>query len=194
MAKAGCRYIYVGLEASPRRASRRPTNATTVCGIPPPTRLPPRQRHRRHEHLPVGPRRDTLNIWRLPDSWRDRGRYPVYSLPVPIEGTPFGAAPIHRLLPSDLSTGDSAQLVFRPRHVSPDELEFALACCMRRSLFWRVARRVVRRLGDGWLPALNTAASTGYTDATSERSLERASGESTSADPGPAAWSRGNQR
>jgi hypothetical protein len=99
---------------------------------------------------------------RLPDLIEEIGvDIPVYSLPVPIEGTPFRAElrAAGRLLPGDLlDESDSAQLVYQPRRVSPDELEFALAFCMRRSYsLWRVARRVARRLRDGWLPAVNTA-------------------------------------
>jgi radical SAM superfamily enzyme YgiQ (UPF0313 family) len=163
MARAGCRYVYVGLESlsaeSLRIANKRQNRV---------------QDYRRrldylHRHgiavmsiFLLGLDGDTREYLRLvPDLIDEIGvDIPVYSLPVPIEGTPFRAqlAAEGRLLPGDLlDASDSAQLVFRPRHVSPEELELALAYCMRRSYSpWRIARRVARRLGNGVLPAVNT--------------------------------------
>ncbi len=78
---------------------------------------------------------------------------PVYSLAVPIEGTPFRRelSEAGRLLPGDLLDGsDGAHLVYRPRRISPDEVEIALAACMRRSYHpLRTARRVARRIRNG---------------------------------------------
>jgi radical SAM superfamily enzyme YgiQ (UPF0313 family) len=163
MGKAGCRYVYVGLE------SLSDDSLTTVNK----RHNKVREYRRRLDYLHqngivvmsiflLGLDGDTSDyLKRLPELVEEIGvDIPVYSLPVPIEGTPFRAElqAAGRLLPGDLLDGsDSAQLLFRPRHVSPDELEFALAFCMRRSYsVWRVARRVMRRMGDGWLPAINT--------------------------------------
>jgi radical SAM superfamily enzyme YgiQ (UPF0313 family) len=163
MARAGCRYVYVGLESlsddSLRIANKRHNRV---------------QDYRRrldylHQHgiavmsiFLLGLDGDTREyLRRLPDLVEEIGvDIPVYSLPVPIEGTPFRAelAAAGRLLPGDLlDASDSAQLVFRPRHVTPEELELALAYCMRRSYSaWRIARRVARRLRNGVLPGVNT--------------------------------------
>jgi radical SAM superfamily enzyme YgiQ (UPF0313 family) len=164
MRKAGCRYIYVGLEslaeesltASNKRHNKVPEyrqrikylhdNGIVVMSI-----------------FLLGLDGDTSQYLRdLPNLVEAIGvDIPVYSLAVPIEGTLFREQlrQAGRLLPGDLLDGsDSAQLVYRPRHISPDELELALAYCMRRSYSpWRVARRVLRRLPDGWLPAINAA-------------------------------------
>jgi radical SAM superfamily enzyme YgiQ (UPF0313 family) len=164
MAKAGCRYIYVGLESLAQEsliASNKRHNRVREY----------RERIRHlHDHgivvmsiFLVGLDGDTREYLRdLPDLVEQVGvDIPVYSLPVPIEGTPFREQlrAAGRLLPGDLlDASDSAQLVFRPQHVSPDELELALAYCMQRSYsIWRVARRVIRRLPDGLLAAVNTA-------------------------------------
>ena len=165
MGAAGCRYVYVGLESLAEQslsiANKRHNKVHEY-----------RQRIR-HLHdngivvmsiFLLGLDGDTPDyLRRLPDLVEEIGvDIPVYSLPVPIEGTPFRAALMAegRLLPGDLLDGsDSAQLVFRPRHISPDELEFALAYCMRRSYSaWRVGRRILRRLRDGVWPAINVAA------------------------------------
>jgi radical SAM superfamily enzyme YgiQ (UPF0313 family) len=163
MGKAGCRYVYVGLEslsdASLTGANKRHNKV--------------HEYRRRLQYLHdngvvvmsiflLGLDGDTPDyLRRLPDLVDEIGvDIPVYSLPVPIEGTPLRAQlqAEGRLLPGDLlDESDSAQLVFQPRHVAPDELELALADCMRRSYArWRVARRILRRLRDGWLSALNT--------------------------------------
>ena len=164
MREAGCRYIYVGLESLAEEsltASNKRHNKV-------------REYRRRIKYLHdngivvmsiflLGLDGDTSQYLQdLPDLVDAIGvDIPVYSLAVPIEGTPFREQlrQAGRLLPGDLLDGsDSAQLLYRPRQVSPDELELALAYCMRRSYApWRVARRVFRRLADGWLPAINTA-------------------------------------
>jgi radical SAM superfamily enzyme YgiQ (UPF0313 family) len=163
MARAGCRYVYVGLESlsadSLRIANKRHNRV---------------QDYRRrldylHRHgisvmsiFLLGLDGDTREyLRRVPDLVDEIGvDIPVFSLPVPIEGTPYRAqlAAQGRLLPGDLlDASDAAQLVFRPHHVTPDELELALAYCMRRSYSgWRIARRVARRLRNGVLPAVNT--------------------------------------
>ncbi len=163
MARAGCRYVYVGLESlsadSLRIANKRHNRVHEYR----------RRIDYLHQHgiavmsiFLLGLDGDTPEYLRtVPDLIDEIGvDIPVFSLPVPIEGTPFRAqlAAEGRLLPGDLLDGsDSAQLVFRPRHVSPEELELSLAYCMRRSYSaWRIARRVARRLRNGVLPAVNT--------------------------------------
>lgn len=78
---------------------------------------------------------------------------PVYSFAVPIEGTTLRRElqESGRLLPGDLLDGSDGQhLVYRPRRISPDEVEIAMAACMRRSYHpWRTARRVARRIRNG---------------------------------------------
>ena len=57
---------------------------------------------------------------------------PVYSLAVPISGTPFHAElrAAGRLLPGDLlDASDGVHVAYQPRRVSADELELALANC-----------------------------------------------------------------
>lgn len=179
MGRAGCRYIYIGLEslaqdslvASNKRHNRvreyreriglLHANGIVVMSI-----------------FLLGLDGDTPEyLRRLPDLVDDIGvDIPVYSLPVPIEGTPFRAQleAAGRLLPGDLlDASDSAQLVFRPRHISPDDVEFALAFCMQRSYsLWRVLWRVGRRLADGWLPGMNVA-SVNYVYGRYERAVAR---------------------
>jgi radical SAM superfamily enzyme YgiQ (UPF0313 family) len=86
---------------------------------------------------------------------------PVYSFPVPIEGTPFRRELLEssRLLPGDLLDGsDGAHLMYRPRRISPDEAEIALAACMRRSYHpVCLARRVARRIRNGVVPFVMSA-------------------------------------
>jgi radical SAM superfamily enzyme YgiQ (UPF0313 family) len=163
MASAGCRYVYIGLESlsaeSLSTANKRHNRV--------------REYRRRidylHQHgiavmsiFLLGLEGDTPEyLEKLPELVDEIGvDIPVYSLPVPIEGTPFRAQleAAGRLLPGDLlDESDSAQVMFRPRHVSPEELELALAYCMRRSYSrWRVLRRVSRRLRNGLSPAVNT--------------------------------------
>jgi hypothetical protein len=78
---------------------------------------------------------------------------PVYSFAVPIEGTTLTRElrAAGRLLPGDLLDGsDGAHLMYRPRRITPDEVEIALAACMRRSYHpVRMARRVARRIPNG---------------------------------------------
>ena len=92
---------------------------------------------------------------------------PVYSLAVPIEGTTFRRElqESGRLLPGDLLDGSDGQhLVYRPRRISPDEVEIALAACMRRSYHpWRTARRAARRIRNGAVTfAMSAAANRVY--------------------------------
>ena len=65
----------------------------------------------------------------------------------------------NRLLPGDLLDGsDGAHLMYRPRRISPDEAEIALAACMRRSYHpMCLARRVARRIRHGAVPFVMSA-------------------------------------
>lgn len=164
MGRAGCRYIYIGLESLAQDsllASNKRHNRV-------------REYRRRIDYLHqngvvvmsiflLGLDGDTPEYLRaLPGLVEEIGvDIPVYSLPVPIEGTPFREElrAAGRLLDGDLLDGsDAAQLLYRPRNVSPDELEFALASCMRWSYHpLRTARRVLRRIPNGGLAALSSA-------------------------------------
>jgi radical SAM superfamily enzyme YgiQ (UPF0313 family) len=168
MGRSGCRYVYIGLESlaqeSLQVANKRHNRV--------------RDYRRRigylHRHgvavmsiFLVGLDGDTPEYLRdLPNLIADVGvDVPVFSLAVPIEGTPFHQelAELQRLLPGDLLDGSDGQhVVFRPKHLSPDELEVALAACMSRGYSRRaVARRVLRRLSSGWSCFLTNATANG---------------------------------
>jgi radical SAM superfamily enzyme YgiQ (UPF0313 family) len=164
MGKAGCRYIYIGLESLVQdslQSSNKRHNRV-------------RDYRRRIDYLHqngivvmsiflLGLDGDTPEYLRaLPNLVEEVGvDIPVYSLPVPIEGTPLrrDLRTAGRLLEGDLLDGsDAVQLLFQPRNVSPDELEFALGNCMRWSYHpVRTARRVLRRLPNGGLPLVSSA-------------------------------------
>jgi radical SAM superfamily enzyme YgiQ (UPF0313 family) len=164
MGRSGCRYLYIGLESlsedSLIRSNKRQNRVKDY-----------RQRIRYlHDNgiivmsiFLVGLDGDTPEYLReLPDLVDHIDvDVPVYSLPVPIEGTPFRRelAEGGRLLPGDLLDGsDGVHLVYRPRRVAPDELETALATCMQRSYNpLRVAHRVGRRVRHGHWPLLMSA-------------------------------------
>ena len=196
MGRSGCRYLYIGLESlvddSLRSSNKRHNRVAEY-----------RRRLRLlHEQgiivmsiFLVGLDGDTTEyLERLPALIDDVGvDVPVFSMPVPIEGTPFRRelAQAARLLPGDLLDGsDGVHLVYRPRHLSPEQLEIALAMCMQKSYStWRVVRRVLRRVPSGCLPALTTAMSNNVY-MRFERALARATLERTRARgrwPAPAA-------
>jgi hypothetical protein len=90
----------------------------------------------------------------LPDMIDEIGvDIPVFSFAAPIEGTPFHRElrDAGRLLTDKLLDGmDGMHLLYRPKHLSEDELRLALFECMRRayspqSIARRVFRRIVRR-------------------------------------------------
>jgi len=89
---------------------------------------------------------------------------PIFSFPAPLEGTPFRREleQAGRLLPGDLNGAmDGSALVFRPRDISPDELELAYYTCMRRTHHpLRAARRVLRHSTS----QLSTLVMAGYTN------------------------------
>lgn len=153
MGRAGCRFVYIGLESlaeeSLRRANKRHNRVREY-----------RQRigWLRQNGMVVmsifimgldGDSRDYLR--RLPDLIDAVGvDIPVLTLPVPIEGTPLRAelAAAGRLFGGDQYGGmDGVQLVFEPRHVSRDELELLYYDALRRVHGRRrVARRMLRSL------------------------------------------------
>jgi radical SAM superfamily enzyme YgiQ (UPF0313 family) len=164
MGKAGCRYIYIGLESLAQDSLRASNKRQNKVG----------EYRRRVEHLHdngivvmsiflLGLDADTPQYLReLPTLVDAIGiDIPVYSLPVPIERTPFHdqLRDAGRLIGGSLLDGsDAAQLLYRPRNVSPDELELALSYCMRWSYHpLRTARRVLRRIPDGGLSVLSSA-------------------------------------
>lgn len=194
MGRSGCRYLYIGLESLAQdslAASNKRHNKVREY----------RQRIRYlHDNGIV-----VMSIFLLgldgdtPDYLRDLPSLvddidvdiPVYSLPVPIEGTPFRQElrAAGRLLPGDLLDGsDGVHLVYEPRRVSADELEVALSDCMRRSYDpVRVVRRVARRAtSGGW--AFITSATVNRVYMRYERALASAGRDriaSRGAWPGP---------
>lgn len=156
MGKSGCRYVYIGLESLAQdslQASNKRHNKVREY----------RDRIKLlHDNgvivmsiFLVGLDGDTAEyLEQLPDLIDQVDvDIPVFSLAVPIHGTTFRRElqAADRLLPGDLLDGsDGAHLVYRPRRVSPDEVEIALAACMRRAYHpVRMARRVARRIRNG---------------------------------------------
>ena len=156
MGRSGCRYVYIGLESLAEdslRASNKMHNRVSEY----------RQRIKLlHDNgvlvmsiFLIGLDGDTEEyLRRLPDLVDAVDvDIPVYSFAVPIEGTTLTRElrAAGRLLPGDLLDGsDGAHLMYRPRRISPDEVEIALATCMRRSYHpLRMARRVARRIPNG---------------------------------------------
>jgi radical SAM superfamily enzyme YgiQ (UPF0313 family) len=153
MGRAGCRFVYIGLESlaeeSLRLSNKRQNkvreyreriawlraNGMVVMSI-----------------FILGLDGDTPEyLKRLPDLIHQVGvDIPVLTLPVPIERTPFRAElqSAGRLLDGDLYGGmDGVHLVFEPRAVSPDELEYLYFDAIRRvHSRRRVAARMLRSL------------------------------------------------
>ncbi len=164
MGRSGCRYLYIGLESLAEdslRASNKLHNKVREY----------RQRIKLlHDNgiivmsiFLVGLDGDTPEYLReLPDLVDQIDvDIPVYSFAVPIEGTTLTRElqESGRLLPGDILHGsDGAHLMYRPRRISPDEAEVALAACMRRSYHpVRAARRATRRLKNGVVPFIMSA-------------------------------------
>lgn len=170
MGRSGCRFVYVGLESlaeASLAASNKKHNQV----------LEYRRRLRLlHDNgivvmslFLLGLDGDTAPYLKeLPDLIDAVGvDVPVLSLPVPIDATPFrkDLQDAGRLLPGALHDGmDGVHLLYRPRNVSPDELEWALFDAMRRVYSpWRVARRMLRRVPDGlWCALTNAGANLDY--------------------------------
>jgi radical SAM superfamily enzyme YgiQ (UPF0313 family) len=170
MARSGCRSVYIGLESLSQESltmSNKRHNKVREY----------RDRIRLlHDNgiivmsiFLIGLDGDTAGYLReLPDLVDEVDvDIPVYSLPVPIEGTPFREQLRQegRLKGGDLLDGsDGVHVVYEPRRVSADELELALAFCMRRSYHpLRMARRVARRAKNGqWAFVTSMAANEAY--------------------------------
>jgi radical SAM superfamily enzyme YgiQ (UPF0313 family) len=156
MGRSGCRYLYIGLESLAQdslAASNKRQNKVA-------------EYRRRIGYLHdngivvmsiflLGLDGDTSEYLKnLPNLIDDIDvDVPVFSLAVPIEGTPFreDLRANGRLLAGDLlDESDGVHLAYEPRRVSPDEVEIALADCMRRSYHpLRTTQRIARRLGHG---------------------------------------------
>jgi hypothetical protein len=195
MGKSGCLFVYIGLESlaqdSLTRSNKRHNRVREY-----------RDRIRLlHENgmivmsiFLLGLDGDSPEyLQRLPELVEDVDvDVPVYSLAVPIPGTPFhaGLRDAGRLMPGDpLDASDGVHVAYRPRGLSADELQLALALCMRRSYSpWRVARRVARRALNGhWTLAMSATANghySRYQSALARTTLERlaARGHSSVAD------------
>ncbi len=149
MGRAGCRFVYVGLESLAEETLRRAN-----------------KRHNRvHEYRErlrwlksngmvvmsifiMGLDGDTPEyLRRLPELIDDVGvDIPVLTLPVPIEGTPLRRElqDAGRLFGGQSYGGmDGVQLVFQPSHVSADELELLFYDALRRV---HGRRNVLRRM------------------------------------------------
>lgn len=153
LGRAGCRVVYIGLESfsqgSLKRANKRHNNIREY-------REKIRWLHRNGilvmSFFLLGLDGDSLEYAdELPNLVEEIGvDIPVFSYPAPIEGTPFRQSlqDEGRLLSGDLNAGmDGAFLLFRPKDVSPEELELAFLTCMRRN--WsprRVARRILQHV------------------------------------------------
>jgi radical SAM superfamily enzyme YgiQ (UPF0313 family) len=170
MGRSGCRFVYVGLESLAEASLSASNKRHNQVGEY-------RRRLRMlHDNgivvmslFLLGLDGDTpAYLKELPDLIDAVGvDVPVLSLPVPIDETPFRRelSDAGRLLPGPLHDGmDGVHLVYRPRNVSPDELEWALFDAMRRVYSpWRVARRMLRRIPDGlWCALTNAGANLDY--------------------------------
>jgi radical SAM superfamily enzyme YgiQ (UPF0313 family) len=170
MGRSGCRYLYIGLESlaqdSLTMSNKRHNKVREY-----------RDRIRLlHQNgiivmsiFLLGLDGDTPDyLRRLPDLVDEVDvDIPVYSLAVPISGTPFHAdlRAAGRLLPGDLlDASDGVHVAYQPNRVSADELELALANCMQRSYHpLRVAHRIARRALNGhWALAMSVAANLNY--------------------------------
>ena len=164
MGRAGARYVYIGLESMAQdslKASNKTHNKVKEY----------KERIKLlHDNgaivmsiFLIGLDGDTPEYLRaLPDLVDEIGvDVPVYSFAVPIEGTTLKRelSEAGRLLPGDLLDGsDGAHLMYRPRRISPDEVETALALCMQRSYrSLRMAGRALRRVRDGAVPFVMSA-------------------------------------
>src|SRR5256714_7662179 len=170
MGSSGCRYLYIGLESlaqdSLRMSNKRHNKVREY-----------RDRIRLlHENgivvmsiFLLGLDGDSPEyLQRLPELVDEVDvDIPVYSLVVPIAGTPLREElrVTGRLIAGDLlDASDGVHVAYQSRNVSADELEFALADCMRRSYHpLRVAHRIARRALNGpWALAMSASANRNY--------------------------------
>ena len=170
MGKAGCRFVYVGLESLSMESLRTSNKLHNQVA----------QYKQRIRYLHdngvlimsiflVGLDGDTPQYLEdLPNLAHDIGvDVPVFSLAAPILGTPFhqDIRDSGRLLPGNILGGlDGMHLVYEPLGLSPDELEFALFRCMKRAYSSRrIAERILRRVGkDPWTSLANMTANLAF--------------------------------
>ncbi len=179
MAKAGCKFVYIGLESLSPESLRRSNKLHNRV-----TEYKRRLRYLHDNGVLVmsiflgGLDGDTPEYLReLPDLISGIGvDLPVFSFVAPIDGTPFHEElrTAGRLLPGDLNWGlDGSHLVYRPDGISADELELMVFECMRRAYGpHRLAQRILRRVRSGfWTTLAVTAANLAYRPY--QRSLSR---------------------
>ena len=170
MGKAGCRFVYIGLESLSLESLRTSNKLHNQVG----------QYKQRIRYLHdngvlimsiflVGLDGDTLQYLEdLPNLVHDIGvDIPVFSFAAPILGTPFhqGLRDSGRLLPGNILGGmDGMHLVYEPLGMAADEVEFALFRCMKRAYSSRrIAERILRRVGrDPWTSLANTTANLSF--------------------------------
>ncbi len=183
MARAGCRFVYIGLESLSPESLRKSNKLHN--------RVADYKQRLRYLHdngvlvmsiFLGGLDGDTSEYLReLPDLVSDIGvDLPVFSFVAPIDGTPFHGElrAAGRLLPGDLNWGlDGSHLVYRPNSISPDELELMVFECMRRAYRpHRMAQRILRRIRSGlWTTLAVTTANLAFRPY--QRSLSRAGRE-----------------
>lgn len=184
LGRAGCRIVYIGLESlsqgSLEGANKRHNNIL---------RYREKIRYLHNNGVLVmsffllGLDGDTLEYAdELPNLVADVGvDIPVFSYPAPIEGTPFRRSleDEGRLLAGDLNDGmDGAFLLFRPKGLSPEELELAFYTCMRRTwnprrVAWRILQHVGHKPSALLMAAFTNLHYTGYERAVARMGVER---------------------
>ncbi len=170
MGRAGCRFVYVGLESLSTDSLRYSNKLHNQA----------QQYKQRIRYLHdngvlimsiflVGLDGDTGKyLADLPDLVHDIGvDIPVFSFAAPIEGTPFREQlrDSGRLQPGRIEDGlDGMHLLYEPSNLSPEEVEFALFRCMSRAYRpTRIVQRVMRRSMTGfWTTLANTTANLSF--------------------------------
>ena len=164
MGRAGCRFVYVGLESLSPESLRKSNKLHNQA----------QQYKQRIRYLHdngvlimsiflIGLDGDTGKYLEdLPDLVHDIGvDIPVFSFAAPIEGTPFREQlqESGRLRPGRIEDGlDGMHLLYEPSNLAPEEVEFALFRCMSRAYRpTRIVQRVTRRTTTGFWTALANA-------------------------------------
>jgi radical SAM superfamily enzyme YgiQ (UPF0313 family) len=153
MGKAGARFAYIGLESlsqSSLKGLNKHHNKVSEY----------RQKIQYlHENgvivmsiFLLGLDEDSLeDMYNLPDLVLDIGvDVPVFTFVVPIQGTPFHKylQDTGRLISGDILNGmDGATLLYEPKNMSREEVEFGVFQCMQRTYTpWRIASRILTRV------------------------------------------------